>query len=100
MQTWSHLHRRCDTPAPTCPHPHAPARPRTFPENNQLRVEKKQTNRQNKRCTTDNELRNLLRGTACIKSFRTVALRRDDTKKSSRQELLDRLLHLTTEPSS
>ena len=34
---------RAPTPrhaAPTCPHPHAPARPRTPPEENQLRVEK------------------------------------------------------------
>ena len=63
-------------------------------------VEKKQTDRQNKCCTTDNEVRNLIRGTACIGSFRTIAPRGDETKKNIRQELLDRMLHVTTEPSS
>ena len=77
IQTWSHLHRRRDTPAPTCPHPHAPARPRTLPENNQLRVGKSRPTD-----GTNVALRNLIRGTACIKSFWTVAPRCDETKKA------------------
>ena len=66
----------------------------TWPEKNQLRVEKKHTNRQNKCCTRDNELHNLIRGTpadttgdtkeyACIWNFWTIAPRGDEKKKHS-----------------
>ena len=87
---------------PTHPHARTPGHPHThtdthtktgthvfkfltfekiWPEKNQLRVEKKQTNRQNKCCTTDKELHNLIRGTLA------------DTRDTKEQELLD---HCTT----
>ena len=59
----------------------------TWPEKNQLRVEKKQTNRENTCCTSDKELRNLIHGKladtkdakeyACIWNFWTIAPRGD-----------------------
>ena len=72
----------------------------TWPEKNQLRVEKNRPTDTTNVPQQTKELHNLIRGTACIRSFRTIAPRRDETKKNIRQELLDRLLHVTTEPSS